>query len=188
MANSKYKDWISANAELAKSVTESTGIFPEIMLAQAIIESAKNGVMPGTLLAKKYNNYFGIKAGPKWKGKTVNIETGEYEDGKLVTDYKSFFRVYGSPVDSFRDYVNFLQANKRYTKALQAKTPEAQAIELQRAGYSTNPEYSKTISAMGNVIRKFLGAVETVAKNNPVPLFVAGAFLLYVLNSSNGKQ
>lgn len=73
----KYRDW-------AISSTYGTGIFPSVKMAQAIIESASSSGVPGeSSLADKYNNFFGIKSsGSDWKGKSVNLSTGEFLDGK----------------------------------------------------------------------------------------------------------
>lgn len=73
----KYRDW-------AISSTYGTGIFPSVKMAQAIIESASSRGVPGeSSLADKYNNFFGIKSsGSDWKGKSVNLSTGEFIDGK----------------------------------------------------------------------------------------------------------
>ena len=52
---------------------EMTGFFPSVIIAQAAIESNWGQ----SALAAKYNNYFGIKAGSSWTGKTVNMQTNE---------------------------------------------------------------------------------------------------------------
>ena len=53
------------------------GFFKSVIIAQAAIESNWGR----SSLSAKYNNYFGIKAGKSWKGKTVNMKTGEVFDG-----------------------------------------------------------------------------------------------------------
>jgi len=47
--------------------------------------------------------------------------------------------------DSFFDHTKFLLKFSRYKAALQAATPEQQAIELKRAGYATAPDYATAI-------------------------------------------
>ena len=49
-------------------------------IAQAIIEGAAGT----SKLAKEYKNHFGLKAGSKWKGASVNMKTGEYYSGKYT--------------------------------------------------------------------------------------------------------
>lgn len=72
----KYADWVISS-------TFGTGIFPSVKMAQMIIESGNSaGIAGESSLAKKYNNYFGIKADSSWKGKSVNLATGEYFNKK----------------------------------------------------------------------------------------------------------
>ena len=62
------------------------------IIAQAILESGWGE----SKLASKYHNYFGMKCGTTWKGKSVNMETKEeYTPGTLTT-IKDNFRVYDS--------------------------------------------------------------------------------------------
>ena len=140
---------MSARLEYIKGFTgavikaaKGTGLFPSLFMAQAILESG-NGQ---SSLAKKYNNHFGIKASRGWKGKVIDMKTREVFDGKDVY-IKDGFRWYNNPNDSFKDRVAFLKNNSRYTKhgVFSAKTPEAQADALQRAGYATDPNYSNTL-------------------------------------------
>jgi len=159
---SKYSKWILENRAAAAAAVKGTSIFPELLLAQAIIESAKNGKMPGTQLAKKYNNYFGIKAFKSWKGDRVNFKTGEFTPAGSAYTMESDFRAYKTPLDSFQDYVKLLQ-NKRYKKVLAAKTIADQARELKAAGYSTAPDYASKVSGMANVILKTLGKIPEAA-------------------------
>lgn len=130
-----------------------TGVFPSVVLAQAILES-DNG---NSALASKHNNYFGIKADPSWTGQKVNMQTGEVFNGERVT-IGAWFRVYKNPGESFRDHSKFLKENPRYQKAgvFKASTPEAQADALQKAGYATDPKYAwklKSIIAGSNLKR-----------------------------------
>lgn len=187
--NKSYSEWLNENAAAAVSATAGTGIFPEILLAQAIIESAKNGAMPGTKLAKQYNNYFGIKAGSSWKGSTADMLTGEYTKNGQHVEERAKFRSYNSPAGSFKDYVKLLTKSKRYKKALQATTPRAQAAELQAAGYSTNPNYKNIVASLAETFSNLL----TTIKANPGKtaagagvLLAAAAAALYLM-ASNGK-
>ena len=62
------------------------GFFKSVIIAQAAIESNWGR----SVLSSRYNNFFGIKAGKSWKGKTVNMKTGEVFDGKQVTINSNF--------------------------------------------------------------------------------------------------
>lgn len=132
-------------------VTKDTGIFPEVAITQAIVESAdKNGVPYKSSLAVKYNNFFGIKADKSWKGKAVRLQTDEYFDPKVKTTIVDGFRVYNSFEESVRDYVKFLKENARYKNAgvFSAKTPEEQFQAIKKAGYATAPNYASFLTTI----------------------------------------
>lgn len=185
-----YTTWLKENYPAAVDVTAGTGIFPEVLLSQAIIESAKAGKMPGTILARVHNNYFGIKAGKKYKGKVVNMVTGEFSPAGAYYKEPANFRAYNSPADSFADYVKLLK-NKRYDEARAATTAEAQAHALQAAGYSTAPTYGETIAALATTIKNAAGALATTAKANSGKLAGAAAaavIAVVLFNYSKGKK
>jgi len=73
------KKWIEENVSFAREVTQGTNIFPETLMAIAIVESQYpvNGVYyPGASpLAKQGNNYFGIKKGVGWSLKLNTKES-----------------------------------------------------------------------------------------------------------------
>ncbi|PLX10630.1 MAG: hypothetical protein C0594_04735, partial [Marinilabiliales bacterium] len=135
-------DYIKRFTNAVIKAAKGTGLFPSLFMAQAILESG-NGQ---SSLASKYNNHFGIKASPGWKGKVIDMNTREVFDGKDVY-IKDGFRWYNNPEDSFKDRVKFLKENQRYTRhgVFSAKTPEEQADALQRAGYATDPNYASTL-------------------------------------------
>jgi flagellum-specific peptidoglycan hydrolase FlgJ len=134
---------------------KGTKLFPSVMMAQAILESAdKKGVPGGSLLASKYNNHFGIKAGNAWVGEKVLLMTKEFVNGamKSVLDW---FRVYTTAFDSFDDRIHFLLNNLRYTKGgvFEAKDFAAQAQALQRSGYATDPMYASKLTKLIKTLR-----------------------------------
>lgn len=138
--------YIDEYKDIAVDTTKGTGLFPSVQLAQAIVES-ENG---NSLLAKKYNNHFGIKANKSWTGKKVNLKTREVVGGKDVMATGEYFRVYNSARDSYKDRVKFLQENPRYREAgvFEAKTPYEQLKRLQQAGYATDPKYAEIINSV----------------------------------------
>lgn len=140
------KDYIALYSDLAVKTTQGSGLFPSVMMAQAIVES-NNG---NSLLASKYKNHFGIKAGNNWNGKSVNLNTREVINGSNVTIADNF-RVYDTVEQSYIDRVKFLKENPRYTTAgvFTAKTPLEQIEALKRAGYATDPNY---VSILNDVL------------------------------------
>ena len=156
---------------LVKNITDGTGIYVETLLAQAIIESqgSINGVylVGGSLLAKNYNNLFGIKASSGWKGSVVNLKTREVfaNQNVIISDT---FRVYNSPEDSMKDYVNFLKVNPRYEKAglFTAANYKDQAKALQKAGYATDPNYGNLVGKVGDQVNSI---IKDGIKKNLIP-------------------
>ena len=106
------------------------------IIAQAILESGWGE----SKLASKYHNYFGMKCGTAWTGKSVNMETKEeYTPGTLTT-IKDNFRVYDSMEEGVKGYFEFIQ-KPRY-KNLKGVTDAKKYLQLIKAdGYATASNY-----------------------------------------------
>lgn len=160
------RDYIEKYTHAAIDSTKGNGLFPSLVMAQAILESSDKYGQPGeSHLAKHYNNHFGIKADKGWKGKKVNLKTGEVLENKAVT-IMDYFRVYEHALQSFVDRNDFLINNSRYRKAgvFDAPTPEKQADTLQKAGYATDPAYAAKLK---NLIQTYnLKELDELAKKN----------------------
>jgi flagellar protein FlgJ len=132
----------------AREAAEKLGLAPAAILAQAALETGwGRHIMPSGKGGSAYN-LFGIKTGRRWKGGSVNIGTLEYEKGVAVRR-KDRFRAYDSFRDSFNDYVDFLQSNPRYSKALASTSDSRQYFkELQKAGYATDPRYAQKLTTV----------------------------------------
>jgi flagellum-specific peptidoglycan hydrolase FlgJ len=144
------EEYIKKFGSVVLEVVKGTGLFPSLMMAQAILESSdKHGVPGNSTLARMHNNHFGIKADKSWLGPKVNLKTREVIDGSDVV-IGDFFRVYEDVTQSFRDRVTFLKRHARYTKAgvFTAKSPEEQAEALQTAGYATDPKYASILKSL----------------------------------------
>jgi len=131
-----------------------TRLFPSVMIAQALLESAdKDGIPGNSLLAAKFNNHFGIKADASWIGQKVDLYTNEFVAGAM-TKVKAWFRVYQHAYQSFDDRIQFLIANQRYKRGgvFRALDAGEQAKALQRSGYATDPAYA---SKLMKLIHKF---------------------------------
>lgn len=174
------EDFIKLNYQAALNATAGTGIFPETLLAMAVVESqgkAHDGNWyPGLgLVARKANNYFGIKTSPTWKGKTVALPTPGDAD-KIST-----FRVYDSFEDSLKDFIKFLQINPRYTKAgvFKASDYVTQIVSIAKAGYSESPAYKTVITSVANKISKLMeNYIEPIKNNSKIlPLLVTGLII-----------
>lgn len=145
---SSSDDFVRRLRGAATRAASALGVAPGVLLAQAALESGWGRHIPEARDGRSSHNLFGIKAGPAWKGPTVEVDTKEYRNGRMVTERASF-RAYESFGDSFADYVNFLRSNPRYQDAL-AKTHSASGFMhgLQKAGYATDPRYAAKVTAV----------------------------------------
>ncbi len=147
---------------IAKAVRGS-GLLVGTVIAQAIIESqgqVSSGAyeVGASKLSREANNYFGIKC-HNWKGKTYNINTGEYTSkGEYYVEKGSCFRAYPSVEKSIDDYIKFLKDNPRYAKAgvFNAKSVRQQAEALKKGGYATALNYPKTIESVYDGIKRHI--------------------------------
>jgi len=160
-------DFIKQYTPLARKLTKGTGIFPETLLTQAILESSgsynlKDWLVGGSKLSQVANNLFGIKASKQWKGATYNIDTKEQTPaGKTYILANSTFRAYSDIEDSMADYINFLKSNKRYTTGgvFAADTVEAQFQALKDSGYATSTSYVKTLTDVYHSLKKTIESI-----------------------------
>jgi len=130
----------------AKRAADELGTRPELLLAQAALETGWGQHMIRGTAGNNSFNLFGIKADAGWKGARVSTETIEFRDG-LMRKERAQFRAYNSPQESFTNYVNFLKHNPRYRDALrQADNPQAFTRALSDAGYATDPDYAGKIN------------------------------------------
>lgn len=118
------------------------GLFPSVIIAQAALE----GGWGESLLAKQYNNHFGMKPGVYrtnyggWNGQTVTLPTKEWKNGKYQVVNQEF-RVYPSLEYSILDHNGLFYKLSRYKAVLTAKSPYEQLIAIKNGGYATEPEY-----------------------------------------------
>lgn len=138
------------------------------ILAQASVESFKDQGL--SQLAKKYNNYFGMKAGSSWKGRVVNLGTGEEYTKGIITHITAGFRVYDNMEDGVKGYFDFINT-KRYENLKSATTPIQYLERIKADGYATSSKYVKTnlerIQAMN--LTRFDNFSDIVPTGNPYP-------------------
>ena len=101
----------------AQEASARIGIPPQFMIGQAALETGWGKSEIRGADGQNSHNLFGIKAGSGWRGRTVDIVTTEYVNGKPQKQVDTF-RAYDSYADSFRDYANLLRANPRYQNVL----------------------------------------------------------------------
>lgn len=161
----KPQEFFTKYAQDAEQAMIAKGIPASVTLAQAAIESAYGA-------AAFENNFFGIKAGPTWTGRTQLLRTTEVlssaseeelfkkrgfkfpavlsiekrSDGKYLWKIRDKFRAYDSAKDGFIDHANFFIVNSRYHQAiLDEANAEQFAMDIAQAGYATAPNYGESI-------------------------------------------
>lgn len=138
--NTECKDFIKQIALIIQQEAKIRGYkVCSPIIAQACIESAYGK----SKLAAKYYNYFGMKCGKSWKGKSVNLSTREeYSPGTLTT-IKDNFRVYDNMNDGVKGYFDFISST-RYSNLKTAITPKQYLEMIKADGYATSSTYVNT--------------------------------------------
>lgn len=109
------------------------------VIAQACIESA----FGTSMLGSKWHNYFGMKCGSAWKGKSINLKTKEEYTVGTLTTIRDNFRVYDSMEDGVKGYFDFI-STKRYANLKSASTPKEYLELIKKDGYATSSSYVNT--------------------------------------------
>lgn len=132
------------------------------IIAQAILESGWGK----SSLASKYHNYFGLKCGGAWKGKSVNMATQEEYTVGVMTDIRDNFRVFDSMEDGVKGYFDFINYS-RYANLKGVKDPEEYCRRIKADGYATSSRY---VDSLLRVIRdNNLTRFDTDEPNNEEP-------------------
>lgn len=131
------QEFIEAIAKYVKKYAARYGIkVHSPIIAQAILESGWGK----SKLAAVYHNYFGLKCGTKWKGKSVNLTTKEeYTEGTLTT-IKDNFRVYDNMEEGVKGYFEFIQL-ARYQNLKGITKPKKYLETIKADGYATSSKY-----------------------------------------------
>lgn len=144
-------------------------ISPLVILSQAYLESGAGK----SILASKYNNFFGVKADKSWNGKVVIMKTREVEKG--VSKMKPQpFRHYDTAEQSFDDHAKFLMKNPRYGKSglfNPNNSPAMQIDSIANAGYATDPNYAKVLK---DILGNFASVKNKLVKANKMPTLTNG--------------
>lgn len=145
----RMKTFIDVYGKDIADAIRGTGLFFSAVAAQKALESGYGD----SELAKKYNNFGGVKnfGGLEGAGRVL-LDTTEYVKGKKIVK-KQPFATYKTPRIAFDSYVRVLKdPSKKYTQmgVFTAKTPEDQILRMVRAGYSTAPpeKYLNSVRGM----------------------------------------
>lgn len=135
-----HEEFISKVAAYVKKYAAGYGILVHSpIIAQAILESGWGE----STLAAKYHNYFGLKCGSKWTGKSVNLTTQEEYTAGTLTTIKDNFRVFDSMEDGVKGYFEFIQLS-RYQNLKGITDPETYLKTIKADGYATSSTYVKS--------------------------------------------
>ena len=153
------------------------------VIAQAVLESGWGG----SRLSSRYHNYFGLKCGSRWAGKSVNMKTQEeYTPGTLTT-ISDNFRVYDSMEEGIKGYFEFIQL-PRYRNLKGITDPEKYLETIRADGYATSSSYVENCMKL---IRQYgltkydEGEKKTMGKTAEGVLNVMRGWLGF--NESNGR-
>ena len=125
---------------IVRVATEKGYKYPSAIIAQAICESGWGD----SKLASKYHNYFGLKCGSSWSGKSVNMTTKEEYKVGTITNIRDNFRVFDDFDDGIRGYFEFINTS-RYKNLKGVKSPEEYVRRLKADGYATSSKYVDNI-------------------------------------------
>ncbi len=106
------------------------------IIAQAILESGWGE----SRLAKDYHNYFGLKCGTKWQGKSVNLATWEEYETGTATVISDYFRVFDNMEEGVKGYFELLQL-PRYQNLKGITEPGRYLETIWADGYATSSVY-----------------------------------------------
>ncbi len=132
------KEFIAAAAAAARSASAISGFPPGIAVAQAALESAWGN----SQLARRANNYFGIKAR---RGRAViELPTLEYVDGAPLRTAARFAR-YESMEECFVDRDRMIASLPVYSEAREASVDPEAFIRALAQHWATDPDYANKV-------------------------------------------
>jgi flagellum-specific peptidoglycan hydrolase FlgJ len=140
--------FIERVAPWAKFSQEKYGVPASVVIAQSILESGWGN----SLLARKYNNFFGIKNSSAFNDGYVELRTTEYE-GMNPSSVTARFESFADAQRGFEAHARLIAKSPRYEPAMaDADDPFVFAARLKECGYSTDPNYA---SKLANLIMRY---------------------------------
>lgn len=127
-------------AEVAKYVREYAPQYQIAVCSPIIAQACLESGWGKSKLSATYHNYFGLKCGSKWQGKSVNLTTKEEYTVGTKTTIKDNFRVYDSMEDGIRGYFEFIQLD-RYHNLRGITDPKKYLETIKADGYATSSTY-----------------------------------------------
>ena len=132
------------------------------IIAQAIHESGWGE----SKLSSKYHNYFGLKCGTKWTGKSVNMSTQEEYSAGTLTTISANFRAYDNMEEGVNGYFEFIQL-ARYANLKGITSPRKYLETIIADGYATGKSYVDHVMNLINLYN--LAQFDVIAVPIPKP-------------------
>lgn len=110
------------------------------IIGQAILESGWGK----SKLASNFHNYFGLKCGSSWKGKSVNMKTFEEFKAGTLTQISDNFRVFDNLESGVKGYLDFINT-KRYSNLKNVSSPKEYLQNIKNDGYATSSKYVDSV-------------------------------------------
>lgn len=110
------------------------------IIGQAILESGWGK----SKLASNFHNYFGLKCGSSWKGKSANMKTFEEFKGGTITQTSDNFRVFDSLESGVKGYLDFINT-KRYSNLKNVSSPKEYLQNIKNDGYASSSTYVDSV-------------------------------------------
>lgn len=137
MATRQQMAWLKTMVAPAQVTERKYGVLSSVTLAQCILESGWGK----SQLARRCNNYFGIKALP---GEPYEqFTTREVVSGRSVSELARFAK-YPSAIESFEAHARLLAEHYPATMRY-AADPRAFCVALAQEGYATESSYSELL-------------------------------------------
>ena len=129
----------------AKTAASVLGVTPELLVAQAALETDWGKKILVAHDNTSSHNVFNIKTDANWTDASTTVDSLEEKNGVLVKE-KSSFKNYDSFMSSFMDYAKLLKDNLRYSNVVKAAADPQKFVQaLQNAGYATDSHYGEKI-------------------------------------------
>ena len=174
-------------ADIAGYVKKYAGLYGILVYSPVIAQAVLESGWGESRLSSQYHNYFGLKCGTRWTGRSVNMRTQEeYREGTL-TSIRDNFRVFDSMEEGVKGYFEFIQL-ERYRNLQGIRDPQEYLGTIRADGYATS--FSHVEDCM-KVIRQYEltrfdeGGCETMAKTAESVLDVMREWLGF--SEANGK-
>lgn len=136
-------NFIHTIGEDAKAIADAYGLYPSVMIAQAVLESQSGQ----SSLSANYNNLFGIKGA--YNGASVTMQTWEDDGEGNAYTIDAAFRSYPSVSESLEDYAVLLTTSPYYTGTWRINTVSYHDATAALTGtYATDTQYGEKLNAL----------------------------------------